>query len=284
MEKERKKVYSFIVGTMIILNILTIVSASVESDFFNLLNQERQSLNVSALSNNPQLKNAAYLHSKDMGENHYFSHTSLDGRTFVNRIVAANYTDYRALGENIGYHTGFAEANKIFSMWKSSPGHYKNMISPNFADAGLGVYYAGNSMYYTLDLGKNRNSVIINTTLPNQINQTNSTSPASNNSSNVANQTNVTGTNNSVTDSNYNFSYKISGRYVDYFFIIKDPNFYTISYSKDNQKSKVICSWLKNKNSCFLRSYYTPGKHTILFEIKNKQGQVNNNVLSIEIL
>lgn len=275
-------------GTVIILNALTIVSASLESDFFNLLNQERQSLNVSVLSNNPQLKNAAYLHSKDMGEKHYFSHTSLDGRTFVNRIVAANYTDFRSLGENIGYHTGLAEANKIFNMWKNSPGHYKNMISPNFADAGLGVYYAGNSMYYTLDLGRKKNSVVVNTTLPNppnQINQTNNTGSGNNNSTSVVNQTNVTGINNSfISDSNYQFSYLISGKYVDYFFAIKDPNFYTINYSKDDKKSVVICSWLKSKTSCFLRSYYTPGKHKVLFEIKNKQGQVKNKVLSIDIL
>jgi VCBS repeat-containing protein len=88
-----------------------------------------------------------------MAENNYFSHTSLDGRTFVQRIVAAGYANYLSLAENIAYHSGSANAAQVYSMWKNSAGHYANMMG-DFNEAGLGVYSRNGLTYYTLDLGK----------------------------------------------------------------------------------------------------------------------------------
>jgi uncharacterized protein YkwD len=76
---------------------------STETDFMNILNTHRITLGQNTLAINSSLSTAAYLHSKDMAENNYFSHTSLDGRTFDQRIVAAGYTNWTALGENIAY-------------------------------------------------------------------------------------------------------------------------------------------------------------------------------------
>ncbi len=132
--------------------------ASVEQDFMTILNGERTALGKSPLTINSSLSTAAYLHSKDMAENGYFSHTSLDGRTFVQRIVAAGYTNYYSLGENIAYHYGSPDAARVYDMWKNSSGHYANMMG-NFAEAGLGVYYQNNRTYYTLDLGRSSNPV-----------------------------------------------------------------------------------------------------------------------------
>jgi len=61
--------------------------SQIETDFLILINAERSLQGKTALVYNTSLTSAAYLHSKDMAENHYFSHTSLDGRTFVQRIV-----------------------------------------------------------------------------------------------------------------------------------------------------------------------------------------------------
>ena len=127
--------------------------ASLESDFLVILNAERASLGKNPLSINSALSTAAYLHSKDMGDNNYFSHTSLDGRTFAQRITAAGYTGYYSAGENIAYHSGSADVAKVYAMWKGSAGHYANMIG-DFNEAGLGVYSTRGFTYYTLDLGK----------------------------------------------------------------------------------------------------------------------------------
>ena len=127
--------------------------SQVQSDFLSILNAERTGLGKNPLTYNASLTTAAYLHSQDMAENNYFSHTSLDGRTFVQRIVAAGYTNYLSLGENIAYHSGSADAAQVYSMWKNSPGHYANMMG-DFNEAGLGVYSQSGLTYYTLDLGK----------------------------------------------------------------------------------------------------------------------------------
>jgi hypothetical protein len=64
---------------------------NVEADFLVLVNAERSSLGKNSLTAKSALRNAAYFHSKDMGDNNYFSHTSLDGRTFDQRIAATVY-------------------------------------------------------------------------------------------------------------------------------------------------------------------------------------------------
>ena len=129
--------------------------ASVESDFTSLVNAERATLGKSTLTVDSHLSTAAYLHSKDMAELGYFNHTSLDGRTFDQRIVTAGYTNFSSLAENIAYASGSPDAAKVYGMWKNSPGHYANMMG-DFTDAGLGVYTKNGVTYYTLDLGKSR--------------------------------------------------------------------------------------------------------------------------------
>jgi len=55
---------------------------SIERDFLAILNAERVALGKTPIVANSFLLAAAYLHSEDMAEQGYFSHTSFDGRTF----------------------------------------------------------------------------------------------------------------------------------------------------------------------------------------------------------
>ncbi|MCW4000533.1 MAG: CAP domain-containing protein [Candidatus Bathyarchaeota archaeon] len=127
---------------------------TIQTDFLGLVNVERVSLGLSPLTANPQLEAAAYLHSKDMGDNNYFSHTSMDGTQFSQRITNAGYK-WVAAAENIAMAYGVPSAAKVYDMWKNSPGHYANMIG-NYLDAGLGVYSINGYTYYTLDLGRSQ--------------------------------------------------------------------------------------------------------------------------------
>jgi uncharacterized protein YkwD len=127
-------------------------SGNLQTDFLSLVNAERASLGKTSLSTNNQLESAAYLHSKDMGDNNYFDHTSLDGTTFSQRITNAGY-QWRSAAENIAMAYGAPDATKVYDMWKNSPGHYANLIG-DYADAGLGVYTINGYTYYTLDLGR----------------------------------------------------------------------------------------------------------------------------------
>jgi hypothetical protein len=73
----------------------------------------------------------------------YFSHDSLDGRTFIDRLRAAGYipSDQRWLvGENLAWGTGsLATARSIVAAWMNSPGHRENILRPQFREIGLGI-------------------------------------------------------------------------------------------------------------------------------------------------
>jgi len=159
--KSAKRLGIMLIGLFLVLNLFVpafpaAAQTSVEVDFLTLLNAERTSAGKSSLIFNASLTSAAYLHSKDMAENGYFSHTSLDGRTLAQRASGAGYTNYYALGENIAYAYGAPDAAKVYSMWKNSPGHYTNMMG-NYYETGLGIYSLNGYTYYTLDLGRSSN-------------------------------------------------------------------------------------------------------------------------------
>jgi len=94
-----------------------------------------------------QLERAAIAHSIDMYVNNYFSHTSLDGSSYADRINGTDYSGIPA-GENIAM--GYAAENEVFAGWLSSPGHCMNMMNASHTDIAVGR--SGN--YWTMDFGR----------------------------------------------------------------------------------------------------------------------------------
>ncbi|WP_076263589.1 CAP domain-containing protein [Intrasporangium flavum] len=116
-----------------------------------LVNAQRAKVGCRALRVDVRLQRAAFAHSVDMAKRRYFSHTSLDGRTFVDRIRAQGYTG-RRLGENIaaGYRTPIA----VMSAWMKSPGHRANILDCRYTAIGVGVATGGPyGIYWTQDFG-----------------------------------------------------------------------------------------------------------------------------------
>lgn len=95
-----------------------------------------------AVTLNAQLTQAAQGHASDMAAQNYFSHTSKDGRTFAQRIVAAGYA-YRTIGENIA--AGQPTPQQVVAGWLQSEGHCRNIMNPGFRELGVG--YAGGGSY-----------------------------------------------------------------------------------------------------------------------------------------
>lgn len=111
---------------------------------------------TTALRWNAALTDAAYGHSRDMADNDYFSHDSLDGRTFDQRITAAGYS-WRSVGENIA--AGVTSAQSVVNGWMDSPGHCANLMNPQFRDMGLACARNPHSRYgwyWTQTLGTPR--------------------------------------------------------------------------------------------------------------------------------
>ena len=132
----------------------TAAHADFESQVIELVNAERAANNLPPLQYNEELTVAARLHSQDMGDNNYFSHTSQDGRAFNERILEAGY-DYAAGGENIA--AGYSTPEAVVAGWMDSDGHRANILSPDYCDIGVGYAAVTGSQYYhywTQDFGR----------------------------------------------------------------------------------------------------------------------------------
>jgi uncharacterized protein YkwD len=95
---------------------------------------------------NDTLALAADDHSLDMSSNNFFSHTGSDSSNAGNRITRRGYT-WKAYGENIA--KGYKNEEAVVNGWINSPGHCKNIMSPNFKE--MGVARRGN--YWTQVFG-----------------------------------------------------------------------------------------------------------------------------------
>ena len=101
------------------------------------------------------LRCAARLHSQDMGDNNWFSHTGSDGSSLTSRVEAQGYVAWTSLGENIA--AGVATGRDAVELWlASTEGHCSNIMSSGYAEIGVGAYYSDRSSYgwyWTQDFG-----------------------------------------------------------------------------------------------------------------------------------
>ncbi|MEW1952576.1 CAP domain-containing protein [Terrabacter sp. NPDC080008] len=124
---------------------------TVQQQVVQLVNAQRAKVGCRALVTDARLSRAAQAHSTDMAKRRYFSHTSLDGRTFVQRIRAQGYPGTR-LGENIA--AGQPSAKAVMDAWMKSPGHRANILNCRFTAIGVGYAVGGPYRYYwTQDFG-----------------------------------------------------------------------------------------------------------------------------------
>ncbi len=81
------------------------------------------------------LAEASRLHSEDMRDNNYFSHTGLDGSSPWERV---SRTEFRGQprGENIA--SGYRSATGAVQGWINSPGHCVNIMNPQVNVMGYG--------------------------------------------------------------------------------------------------------------------------------------------------
>ncbi len=106
---------------------------------------------------NALLTRAAAAHTADMAANDYFSHTSADGRSMVDRVDATGYA-WSSLGENIA--AGYATVDSVIDGWIHSDGHCANLMNPAFDEVGLacvaGAAGSRYGRYWTQDLARSR--------------------------------------------------------------------------------------------------------------------------------
>ena len=112
---------------------------------FHCVNAFRVYHNLRPLKWSEQAAVSARLHSEDMAQNNYFSHTSLSGTSVGERIYEQGI-DWMSCGENIAAGTGHFLGFYAYNGWVNSAGHRKNMLN-DYNYLGIGMAYNQNSTY-----------------------------------------------------------------------------------------------------------------------------------------
>lgn len=106
-----------------------------QEDMLASVNALRAAAGVAPLTLCAPLNRASADYARVMASQGWFDHTGPDGRQPWDRMAAAGY-DYRAAGENIA--AGQPDVRDVMAAWRDSPGHYANIVSPNFRHLGVG--------------------------------------------------------------------------------------------------------------------------------------------------
>ncbi len=127
-----------------------------------VLNAERVRHKLRPLRLNRKLGAAARRHSRAMARKRFFSHTSPNGATFIDRIRRTGYLSGARrwhIGENIAYGSGGQSTPRaIGTAWMNSPPHRANILSSSFSSIGIGIAAGipsgGGGATYTTDFGR----------------------------------------------------------------------------------------------------------------------------------
>lgn len=119
--------------------------SAMQAEMLGYINAARVQYNLAPLTLDSALCNGAYLKSKDMAENNYFSHTSPTyGSPFA--MMKSLGISYRTAGENIAKNTSVKGAHDAFM---NSAGHRQNILGSSYSKVGLGFYQEGRYLYVT---------------------------------------------------------------------------------------------------------------------------------------
>jgi uncharacterized protein YkwD len=109
------------------------------------LNHIRGRYRLHHLRLNKKLSRAARRHARDMARRNYFSHDTLGGGSFLDRIRRTGYlrgAHSWIVGENLAWGSkGYCRPWVIMRMWMHSPGHRANILNGAFREIGIGVAY-----------------------------------------------------------------------------------------------------------------------------------------------
>lgn len=114
---------------------------------FDMTNVIRKRYDVPPLQWHEKAAEVAYAHSKEMQEQHYFSHVSPKHGDLKARLLSARIP-FQLAGENIAAQ--YVDGIAAVAGWLNSKSHRDTLLNKEFTHLGVGV----SSLYYTQDFLK----------------------------------------------------------------------------------------------------------------------------------
>lgn len=121
------------------------------NEVYEITNNYRSLVGVSSLTLDSSLVEAANIRAKELSDS--FSHTRPNGSSCFT-VLSELGISYGTAGENIA--AGYSSSQSVMEGWRSSSGHYQNIISSKFKKIGIGVNII-NNQYYWVQIFSNMN-------------------------------------------------------------------------------------------------------------------------------
>lgn len=113
------------------------------NEVYEITNNYRSLVGVSSLTLDSSLVEAASIRAKEISDS--FSHTRPNGSSCFT-VLSELGISYGTAGENIA--AGYSSSQSVMEGWRSSSGHYQNIISSKFKKIGIGVNIINNQYYW----------------------------------------------------------------------------------------------------------------------------------------
>jgi len=121
----------------------------LESRAFELINEQRTRINLEPLAWSDDAAKIARLHSENMANHNFFSHTDMDGLLVNDRADFFGVKKWQAIGENIAYNQGFENPVEFaVERWMQSPKHRDNLLNSRWEESGIGIAVSASGTYY----------------------------------------------------------------------------------------------------------------------------------------
>ena len=121
----------------------------LEKKVFDLINEQRAENGLSELDWSDEVAEIARLHSENMANFSFFSHTDLDGLMVNDRADLLGIKKWRAIGENIAFNHGYKNpAESAVQRWMQSPTHRENLLNNRWRESGIGIAVTEDGTYY----------------------------------------------------------------------------------------------------------------------------------------
>ncbi|MEA2088453.1 MAG: CAP domain-containing protein [Patescibacteria group bacterium] len=122
-----------IIGSFLLPKLIFATEITSEN-LIKITNQERIRQKLKPLRVNKTLENAATNKANDLLKGQYFSHTSPEGKNFIEWIKEVKY-DYLYAGENLAMD--FITSEGVVKAWMQSKNHKANILSPYYTEIAI---------------------------------------------------------------------------------------------------------------------------------------------------